>query len=350
MDFRPGQDRWLPLLVLNSTSVTTGQRIITTALAATYDLAVEKDDQKNDSKKDQKTDPCPTTRVDTSTSEPNTPSTITSTQCSLFIDASRFHDLLKTPPKEGSGGTAEQVGPSVDKKDIDLSMAVLNSARFPIASPPGEIRDANDRLVDGIVDGGYFENFGMQTATELALALRAVDPTLDPFILVITNDPAVPALSNVQRHGFFNRDRITYLTDLSTPITTFRNTRNARGTLAFDEARASLSQKPPPYTCNMAQIGVVGEWREKRSLEKQKNDECADEDSDSDGEPSNPNALKISMSWWLSKPLQRLLSKQTQCTGNQEAIRVLLNALDVDVPIEEGKEKCPFDVPRSTHR
>jgi len=43
--------------------------------------------------------------------------------------------------------------------------------------------------VDRLVDGGYFENGGLATAADLVWALRAAD--LDPVVVSVTNDPIV---------------------------------------------------------------------------------------------------------------------------------------------------------------
>ena len=59
-----------------------------------------------------------------------------------------------------------------------LSTAAHNSARFPIISPAGEIRNRQHQIVDRIVDGGYFENYGALGAMELAQAIRAIEPKL----------------------------------------------------------------------------------------------------------------------------------------------------------------------------
>jgi hypothetical protein len=80
-------------------------------------------------------------------------------------------------------------------RDIRLSTAVTNSARFPFVSPAG--RFVSSEKMGGaayqIVDGGYFENYGARTVWELARAieeLNAQDPTLNvvPVVVVISND------------------------------------------------------------------------------------------------------------------------------------------------------------------
>jgi hypothetical protein len=50
---------------------------------------------------------------------------------------------------------------------VRLSTAVDNSARFSWVGPAGTIRTADGDIVDRVVDGGYFENFGATTAIDL---------------------------------------------------------------------------------------------------------------------------------------------------------------------------------------
>ena len=55
-----------------------------------------------------------------------------------------------------------------DAPDLRLSTAALLSARFPIISPAGVLRnDADASFGDRVVDGGYFENSGLSTAPTL---------------------------------------------------------------------------------------------------------------------------------------------------------------------------------------
>jgi hypothetical protein len=216
---RPAEDsshvvHWLPLLVLNGTSVGSGQRIITTTLDGVYHPAASV--------------PCPL--------EPRA-----KRDCPLFADAYLFHNFLTANPK----------------LDVRLSTAAHNSARFPLISPPGEVTDGGGNVIDRIVDGGYFENFGAQTATELAIAMRAIDPKLRPFIVVLSNDPEIPPMSALSDEVNFDGSREA-LTDVKAPITAFSNTRNARGKLAVDEAIATLDSVDGG-PCNLAIIKVWGE-------------------------------------------------------------------------------------------
>ena len=85
-------------------------------------------------------------------------------------------------------------GPRCKQCDIRLSTAVTMSARFPIVSPAGTIRDRGDHVVDRVVDGGYYENFGATTAQELADALREKPYGLKPVVVLINNEPEETAM------------------------------------------------------------------------------------------------------------------------------------------------------------
>jgi hypothetical protein len=72
--------------------------------------------------------------------------------------------------------------------DIRLSTAAGLSARFPVISPYGAVRDSRDHdIVDQLVDGGYFENDGLATVADVAQALK--DYQLQPVVIRVVNDP-----------------------------------------------------------------------------------------------------------------------------------------------------------------
>ena len=282
---RPTAQRWLPLLMLNSTSVKTGQRIITSPLAWAINF------------KDSKL--CP--------------NSIRDLGCEIFLRGANYYDWQGT-----------HVNPL---KELRLSTAAHNSARFPLLSPPGSIVDADGRIVDRLVDGGYFENFGAQTATELARAIKALDGQLNPFILVLSNDsqlaPTKPMAAPKDPDG-----RSVFLPDLAAPLGAFAETRNARGILALEGAAVALDHGNDGQ-CNTSWIRVWSPPKEK-------------------GAPR-----QLSMSWWLSKPVQRYLREQTEFADgkaknehkNADRIGYLLDAIaDVKLPpVRPGEVQCPQD-------
>jgi len=82
------------------------------------------------------------------------------------------------------------------QSDIPISTAIDNTARFPYLSPDGELQPlfkVEDEKPTQIIDGGYFENEGMETALELAHYLqttKALDGKykIEPIIVEATAD------------------------------------------------------------------------------------------------------------------------------------------------------------------
>ncbi|WP_146690714.1 hypothetical protein [Bradyrhizobium canariense] len=279
LSLRPRPGHWIPWLVLNGASEATGRRIVTTSLAMTY------------TPKAAEVNPCPTATGQG--------------PCPLFVQADSFHELLQhaVPPVGWWGwlGFLERDRlRSTIGDDVRLSTAAHNSARFPFISPPGSIRNQildknqNQRIVDRIVDGGYFENYGALSAKELALAVHAVEPRLKPLVIVISNDPAdVLAPSDDARSNLPSPPRPAvngseFVTDATASLTTFANARTAHGTLGVAELQTALHQAIPDCKDLVIQVRV---W------------------------PDQDRTL--SMSWWESSLVQRQLHRQTEvCLDN----------------------------------
>jgi hypothetical protein len=266
---------WLPLLLLNGASVSTGQRIVTTVLDPQFEVSAGRD--------------CPLELArsqDSSQSKRN--------NCPILDHAYDFHWLMKNDSvRKGARGNGSGL-------DVRLSTAAHNSARFPIISPPGEVRDHEDDLVDRIVDGGYFENFGAQTAVELVRAMLAIDAGLAPFILVISNDPGIPLPDDVQAP---DTAEASFLTDLSGPVNAIMNGRNARGTLAVDGVERALQAVLTPEcgSYNSAHIRVWPEFiKVRKSWLPWKGREYVEK------------IRPLSFSWWSSIPVQVRLHEQTE--------------------------------------
>jgi hypothetical protein len=92
------------------------------------------------------------------------------------------------------------------KADIPVSTAITNTARFPFLSPSGELTPAvkSSGNAKQIIDGGYFENEGLETSLEIARWLKTYGPGLIgrpvyPVLVQATADAdiAIPA-SGVQ--------------------------------------------------------------------------------------------------------------------------------------------------------
>jgi hypothetical protein len=77
--------------------------------------------------------------------------------------------------------------------DVSIATAINNTARFPYLEPFGEMRPlGNKEQAGSLVDGGYFENEGLQTALELAEWLadqsKTTGRSVQPIIVQATGD------------------------------------------------------------------------------------------------------------------------------------------------------------------
>lgn len=278
----PTADIWRPLLVFNGTSVNSGRRIILSGFAQA-DLGR-----------------------------------------SVFADAYDFYALACGPESAVNVSCRCDVPVRGEdaRCDLPLSGGVMVSARFPVISPAGNLVDYRGRLVDRVVDGGYFENYGVVTAVELAQVVRKLGASLgkdiQPFLLQISNDPeaflkacsdAVPGGSNMvgtgERLGApldppLQVDRTFWLGWLRDPLATVLNTRSARGYHATALAESELStvrggSYAHMWVCPQRIIG----GRNEQHLVSYK---------------------QLSMSWWLSMPVQQYLNQQVNASHNKPAL------------------------------
>jgi hypothetical protein len=190
-DLQPGDKDWRPLLLANGTSEKTGRRIITSQ------LKIEE---------------------------------------GKFPDAIDFFDEVKT--------------------ELSLSTALHNSARFTYLDAAGNIvlapkdpraSKATGIRPDRILDGGYFENFGAATASDLLQALRAPEFAANKFQPVIVQISANPTLETDDARDANWRlpwaawppePTLAVAADTLAPVVTLFNTRDAHGIRA-----TKLSQK-----------------------------------------------------------------------------------------------------------
>ena len=203
------------------------------------------------------------------------------------------------------------------------------SARFPIISPAGVLRNKDDDAVDRVVDGGYFENDGLATATDIGLLL--VEHGLRPVILHVTNEPIEgrrrptppPADTEHAEESTAWRDPrpepsptlpdaldITWLQSLTTPIKGLYQTRSGHGAEAAGAAVRlveslawnTICKGAPECPAHYIRVAVY------------------DHLPDKDGEVELP---EVSMSWWLSQPVQAYLDSQLSHPENRCSFDIL---------------------------
>jgi hypothetical protein len=155
--------------------------------------------------------------------------------------------------------------PLLDLSRMSLATAIHNSARFSYFSPAGTVSGCSQdkqmvacsgehqRFAWGrLIDGGYFENSGVETVRDLLFALRPVlaewesrGYLIAPAVLVISNSPGAMAPSGKQDPSRARLDD-TFLSELLTPPLGLFNTRAARATFAVTAERRDMSVILPP--------------------------------------------------------------------------------------------------------
>lgn len=126
----------------------------------------------------------------------------------------------------------------VGERDLKLSTAAHNGARFTYVSPAGAFTSARTHKILHVIDGGYFENSGAQTAREtLAEVWRNLGGyRVRPVVIQIVSDPLAPLARAADRSdGAQGLEGPPFLNEVRAPLIGFTNTRSARGTLASQE-------------------------------------------------------------------------------------------------------------------
>ena len=177
-EFRPADADDVPVLLLNSTSVQLGRRIVTSPY------------------------PWPLSDVSVEEADP--------------ID---FHKLTG--------------------RDVSVATAVHNTARFPYISAAGRLRAKNGENLGHLVDGGYFENTGADTLIDLLRYLKqSASPLSVRFIVVVLlNSPPEQHLTDPTRIPWHDT---ASLGEVFSPLRALLQTRTARGDLALRRLRESV--------------------------------------------------------------------------------------------------------------
>ncbi|RDJ27476.1 hypothetical protein DWF00_11020 [Bosea caraganae] len=294
---------WLPLLVLNGTAEETGRRILSSQLDSRLGSG------------------------------------------RLFVDANDVNALLGRPPIPPATAGECAILEKSEGRDLTVASAVTNSARFPMISPAGRFTSACE-LKLSVVDGGYFENDGATTTAEIALALKGLG--LDPAVIHIANEPRdqadTPSPDLLPEHV-----EEEWLPVVQSPLNALLATRTARGTYALEILKNVVDPgyvadpRNPDAPKNFASFLVYGETARAEAESFTKDDglsgyrstalkpgnyPCFNKIPRDDAQ--SDTLKKVSMSWWLSKPVQEYLDRQTYFAPNCRSflkVRTWLNEL-----------------------
>ncbi|HEY0488784.1 MAG TPA: hypothetical protein VGD30_04655 [Telluria sp.] len=164
----------------------------------------------------------------------------------------------------------------IDLRRMSLATAVHNSARFSYISPAGTVFACRSggRLVPcgsggerapwgRVIDGGYFENSGVETLRDLLFAMRPVlrewrreGYDIEPVVLVISNSPGAIAPSGKLDPNSARLDA-TFLSELLAPPLGLFNTRAARATFAVTAERRDMNALLPPDPERFLWFGIT---------------------------------------------------------------------------------------------
>ena len=125
---------------------------------------------------------------------------------------------------------------SLTGRDVSVATAVHNTARFPYISAAGRLRAKNGENLGHLVDGGYFENTGADTLLDLLRYLKqSASPLSVRFIVVVLlNSPPELHLNDPARIPW--RETAS-LGEAFSPLRALLQTRIARGDLALRRLR-----------------------------------------------------------------------------------------------------------------
>jgi hypothetical protein len=299
---RPDSRGWQPLLLLNATSMDNGRPVLVSDIQAPV-VSSDRGNCRN-----------------------------------LFVVAQNIFELYARNPFKPTEILADSMPSCVyphleEAADMRLSTATVLSARFPIISPAGGIRykdDFKDFIADHVVDGGYFDNSGLESLSRIIPFLHAKG--LRPIVLYLTNDPwffketeragrplSGSAVSTIlgtnltpPHHGFWSRV-FSWVTE---PVATMYELRSGHKETALERTYDLVG--------GSAFIAV----RVRRGVDLTTGGDafCIDR-------PTRQGGSRISlyhpvMSWWLSPITQRVLDAQLCDAENISWLSLLLELLE----------------------
>ncbi|HEV7506678.1 MAG TPA: hypothetical protein VGS07_17420 [Thermoanaerobaculia bacterium] len=148
-------------------------------------------------------------------------------------------------------------------RDLRLSTAAHNSARFTYVSPAGSVHEPkgerNGKLLEHVVDGGYFENSGAATAADI-IAILQKNQNSRPFtihlILIKFAERLSDASQKCETHPMPAPGPTRFLNETLSPLRALLATRGARGVLAYTEA-LRLPVVPHQFILTQASKGII---------------------------------------------------------------------------------------------
>ena len=143
-----------------------------------------------------------------------------------------------------------------EQKAIRASTAGLNSARFTYVSPAGTFGDNTGH----VIDGGYFENYGADTLTNLLewLSRHPSNPLAKGVIVIgISNDSTVPLEQYEISAVPANKKANSFMNEVLAPVIGLAATRGGHGMLAYKTLAQFTKELDGELKQNNSQAGMV---------------------------------------------------------------------------------------------
>ncbi len=138
---------------------------------------------------------------------------------------------------------------NVVDRDVPVSTAIHNGARFPWISPAGTLTRKNGTGSGHIVDGGYFEAAGVEVLRELAPALRTIaekrgDKLRIVFVYIGYRERTDEALASAAAAPVDDPRANSFLNELSAPLKALFGSRSAHAGHLQRELKLEASGDP----------------------------------------------------------------------------------------------------------
>jgi len=199
---------------------------------------------------------------------------------------------------------------------IRLSTAATMSARFPVISPQGVLRGPDGKTIDQIVDGGYFENDGLATIMEVARALKL--QKLEPVVVRIRNEPDKPSdpMADRTRPPPAKSEDRSVLDDIFAIARALIAARSGHEDQFAVSVTNVLGDEKRFFDIGVYEFGASGSELPASQLPMKPaaNPVCRREVN------AAAKLENVSMSWWMSQPVQAYLDAQLCLPANWERL------------------------------
>lgn len=294
---------WLPLLFLNATSVDSGRQIIATDL----DIGAESGNHE---------------RCD-----------------DLYPFSYSVFEVLASGGPPAYERPTGCIYPGLDDApDVRLSTAVVMSARFPLVSPKGNLRNRAGVTIERVIDGAFFDNTGLESLTPLITLLR--ERRLHPLVIHIANKPW-----EARRPGAFeipgrqaNRSNPHHVQMNTTSRSSWADSIDMLTSplLALNNARLGHVERAEAEIMNLLASDSMSAYVSPRLYPVLAKSFTEEADLCDDSADLRFSLHNLSMSWWLSPLVQRIIDNQLCDPRAQLLLTDVLRRLEIDSLVRSG--------------